>query len=192
MGRSMTPRRQIAAAAVLAAAVAMSGCAGHRHMPIFRTPPVADVVLQTWLAKSCKAGDDNELEGYMRKFGTQITANLIAAFTAGPPDSERQMVYRAAESQLAEVKQRMSAVRLRQEDADLVQQLDPGAYSKKAVEDRVRAYRSSALAGLGVVGTPEARARLAQEAADAQSEYQALASLILAQGTKTPKMPKRQ
>jgi hypothetical protein len=173
-------------AAVFVTAMA-TGCAYRPHMPVFRTPPTPDTVVQTWLRKNCKAGDDNDLEQYMRQFGVQVTPALIAAFAMGPPEPERQAILSGAESQLYDLQRRLVAARLAPEDAARIRDLSPKVYAQQALDKFIQAYKSSALAGLGVVGTPDAITQLQKEASNAQSEFYVLARVILAHARKPAK-----
>lgn len=179
MGRSLDPR-QLASAALFACAMIAGGCVRPARHPVFPAPPTPVQVYETWLAKNCNVGDDKDLERYLRQYSAQVTPRLIQAFVAGPPQDALSGVQSRAESQLVEIQRSMDSLHLPADDAARLQNLSPKDYSQAAVADYVRAYKSSALAGLGVIQTPEALARLNQELNSPDSEFYAIAKVILA------------
>lgn len=171
---------------MVAAGVLTAGsCLRPPVRPVFPQPPASpQPVLELWLQKSCKVGEDNGLEKAMRRFGPQLTPPLIAAFQAGPAEKDENIVANQAKTQLLEMQRRIGAgdsLGLRKEDAGRIRRLDPDQHSRQALEEFQLSYRSSALAGLGAVRTPEAVAYLQKEAADPQSRFRDLARSILRQ-----------
>lgn len=183
MGRSIEPRR-LAAAALFACAVVSGGCVRAARRPVFPAPPTPAQVYETWLAKNCNVGDDKDLERYLRLYSSQVTPRLIQAFVEGPPQDARVGVQSRAESQLLEIQRSTDPLHVPPEEAARLKSLSPKDFAQAALDDYVRAYKSSALAGLGITRTPEAIARLNQELNIPDSEFYALAKVILAQANK--------
>jgi len=86
---------------------------------------------------------------------------------------------------LVQIQRSMDSLNLPADEASRLQSLNPKEYSQAAVDDYVRAYKSSALAGLGVANSPEGIARLQQESNSPNSEFYAIAKVILAQVKKS-------
>ncbi len=188
MGRPVTPRTWGISSIILAGVVLIDSCARTPRRPVFPQPPNSpDKVLEVWLAKNCKVGEENDLEQYMRRFGPQLTPKLIQAFEQGPPDAQKQAIASHAVSELAELRQRTASLRLRPEDAQRIMAIDYAAYSGKAVAEFTQAYKSSALAGLGTTRTPGAIAYLRAETLKPGSDFQGLAGAILAHIGKSPR-----
>jgi hypothetical protein len=177
---AITPRVAVAAA-IVAVVLADGGCVRRPRRPVFSpiNPPGPDLVLKTWLSKTCKVGEDNDLERYMRNFGPQITPGLLAALANGPPEEQRIAVYNHSSKQLLQMQAKLDALGLPERDANWIRSLKPEDYSRKAVDDFVQAYKSSALAGLAVAGTPEAKAQLQKEAANSDSPFSGIARKML-------------
>jgi hypothetical protein len=178
-------RWYLAIAVALAIAMASSGCARvprRSYFPKTQPPPTPDVVLATWLTKNCKVGEDSDLESYMRKYGQQIIARLINAFTIGPDNPQTIGEITAyAKSQAYELQLKADFLGLDPNAASRIRSLNPDDFARQALDEFIRAYKSSALAGLAVIRSPQAIARIQSEAANPQSEFQGVAAAILAQ-----------
>jgi len=184
MGRSIDTQRLVTAA-LFACAVVSGGCVRATRHPVFPGPPTPVQVYETWLAKNCNVGDDKALERYLSQYRAQVTPALIQAFIAGPPQDARLGVQSRSEAQLVQIQRSMDSLNLPADEASRLQSLNPKEYSQAAVDDYVRAYKSSALAGLGVANSPEGIARLQQESNSPNSEFYAIAKVILAQVKKS-------
>ena len=188
MGGPVTPRTWGIFGTMLAGAVLVDSCARPPRRPVFPQPPSSpDQVLEVWLAKNCKVGEENDLERSMRRFGPQLTPKLIQAFEKGPPETQTQAIASHAAAELAELQQRVASLRLRPEDARSIMAMPYTAYSGKAVAEFTQAYKSSALAGLGATRTQDAIAYLRAETLKPGSDFQGLTGAILARIGKSPR-----
>jgi hypothetical protein len=126
-------------------------------------------------------GEDNDLETFVRKYAPQLTQGFLQALANGPGQEERLAADSYARWQLGQMQARLNDLGLPEADAAHIQSLKPDDYAKKAVDDFVLAFRSSALAGLAVAHTPEARAQIEKEAANPDSAFYQVAIALLKQ-----------
>lgn len=167
--------------------IVASGCRPHVRRVFPQPPQTHQPVLELWLSKNCNVGDDKGLEREMRRFAVDLTPRFIAAFESGPPQQEKDAAADYARGQLQQTQKRLregDSLGLSPRQAARVQALNPAESAARAVAEFVLSYRFAALAGLAVVRTPEALARLQREAADPQSPFQNMAA-ALAKRTKS-------
>lgn len=155
----------------------------HRHRPRVKVfpsgRPTPEVVLQTWLAKSCGVGELGDLEEEMRRLGDGLTEQLIAAFEDKPTLADKGVVAEYEREALRRMKRELDSLGSGEEEKLRVRNRVETEHVDQAVARYVRNYKSAVLSGLGVVGTPKARLYLEQVKANRESAFQGNAGVIL-------------
>jgi hypothetical protein len=153
----------LASALVLAAATAQA-------QPPFGLSPEAYAVFNRWMLASCIGGDERELADALRRYPQPLTKAFQQAIRKGPSPEELREVRAGAEVRFeSRAKFPLSEFRISgvsEEDLARFNRVSRQEY----VDDQVRrfqaGYRSNAVAGLGAIGGPAARAVLSRIAAD--------------------------
>lgn len=160
--------------AALAAIAVMRECGNRRS---------AGRVFADWMNRSCTVSERGDVENKLRRYASQLQPRLEEAFLKGPPPEARSQWLGVAERERKEVLEAIDAGKAyglsREEIARLrARSVKPAA--QEGLDEFVEGYRSAALAGLGVLGTPRSRRFLEGILSDPkQREYHQPAGLAL-------------
>ena len=160
MAGQLTPRllRLIAA---LALAIASASAFAQ---PRFGLSPEVYAVFNRWMLASCIGGDERALAESLRRYPQPLTSAFGQALAAGPSAEELAAVRAGAEARYeSRAKFPLSEFRIAgvsDEDLARFNRVARSEYVDDQVKRFADGYRSNALAGLGVIGTPDARAQL--------------------------------
>ena len=126
----------------------------------FRARRYTEALLNEWLSRNCAIGERGALERELQRYGSRLEPRLEQAFVNGPPADLRTQWLRIEQREQKEVVAAIDAGRTHGLSADAIAKLrirSLVAPSDAVLNDRVEAYRSAALAGLGVIGDARAR-----------------------------------
>ena len=138
--------------------------------PPFGLTPEVYAVFNRWMLASCIGGDERELADALRRYPQPLTKAFQQALRTGPSPQELREVRAGAEARYeSRAKFPLNEFRI-----SGVSEADLARFNRVSreeyVNDQVRrfqaGYRSNAVAGLGVIGGPAARATLSRIAAD--------------------------
>ena len=138
--------------------------------PPFGLTPEVYAVFNRWMLASCIGGDERALAEALRRYPAPLTKAFQQALRQGPTPQELSAVRAGAEARYeARAKFPLSEFRI-----SGVSEADLRRFNSVSREDYVNdqlrrfqtGYRSNAVAGLGVIGGPAARATLSRIAAD--------------------------
>ena len=156
-------------ALMLAATIAQAQPQPPSQPPFGLTPEVY-AVFNRWMLASCIGGDERELADALRRYPQPLTKAFQQALRTGPSPQELRELRAGAETRYeSRAKFPLSEFRI-----SGVSEADLARFNRVSreeyVNDQVRrfqaGYRSNAVAGLGVIGGPAARATLSRIAAD--------------------------
>lgn len=138
--------------------------------PRFGLSPEAYAVFNRWMLASCIGGDEQALAASLRQYPQPLTKAFQQALTTGPSSAELAAVRAGAEQRYAtREKFPLSEFRIEgvsREDLARFNSVSRQQYVDDQVQRFAAGWRSNAVAGLGVIGTPEARAQLERIAAN--------------------------
>jgi len=153
----------------LAAAALALGAASSHAQPAGMTPEVA-AVFNRWMLASCIGGDERALAEALRRYPQPLTKAFTLAIRSGPTAAELADVRAGAETRYeARAKFPLNEFRISgvsEEDLRRFNSVSRDDYVNDQVRRFQAGYRSNAVAGLGVIGGPQARATLSRIAAD--------------------------
>lgn len=139
------------------------GAASAQAQPVGLAPDVA-AVFNRWMLASCIGGDERALAESLRRYPQPLTSAFGQALAAGPSAEELAAVRAGAEARYeSRAKFPLSEFRIAgvsNEDLARFNRVARSEYVDDQVKRFADGYRSNALAGLGVIGTPDARAQL--------------------------------
>jgi len=151
-------------AQLLAAIALMLTSAVPSAQPRFGLSPEAYAVFNRWMLASCIGGDEQALAASLRQYPQPLTKAFQQAITTGPSAAELASVRSGAEQRYANrQKFPLSEFRIEgvsPEDLARFNRVSRQQYVDDQVRRYTAGYRSNAVAGLGVIASPEARAQL--------------------------------
>lgn len=152
-----------------AVAALVSTCTVAGAQPRYGLAPDAYTIFSKWMTSSCIGDEERALREALRRHRAELVPAFRKALADGPPPAELRAVRAAAEARHAE----LAKFPLREYRVEGVSAQDLARFARVTrdnyVNDQLRrvatGYRSNAVAGLGIVGGPEARRILTQAAA---------------------------
>jgi len=164
---------------LLAAIALVAAGAGASAQPRFGLSPEAYAVFNRWMLASCIGGDERELAASLRQYAQPLTSAFQQAIAQGPSAAELADVRTGAEARYAErAKFPLSEFRIAgvsEQDLARFNRVSRQEYVDDQVKRFAAGYRSNAVAGLGVIGTPAARAQLTRIAGNPRDPLAAAA-----------------
>jgi len=149
---------------LLAAIALMLTSAVASAQPRFGLSPEAYAVFNRWMLTSCIGGDEKALADSLRQYPQPLTKAFQQAITTGPSAAELASVRSGAEQRYADrQKFPLSEFRIEgvsREDLARFNSVSRQQYVDDQVKRFAAGWRSNAVSGLGVIGTPEGRAQL--------------------------------
>ena len=132
--------------------------------PRFGLSPEVYEVFNRWMLASCIGGDERVLADSLRQYPQPLTRAFQQAIQTGPSAAELAAVRAGAEQRYA-ARQKFPLSEFRiagvsEEDLARFNRVTRQQYVDDQVKRYTDGYRSNAVAGLGVIGSPEARAQL--------------------------------
>lgn len=144
-------------------------CAPALAQPRYALSPDAYAVFSRWMTSSCIGDEAQKLNDALRRYRVELAPAFRQALADGPPAEALRSVRIAAESRYAELaKFPIGEYRVEGVTAQALARLrgvPRQGYIADQVQRYVNGYRSNAVAGLGIVGGPQARAQLSRLAA---------------------------
>ena len=140
-------------------------------MPAFAQPryglsPDAYAVFSRWMTSSCVGDEAGALNDALRRYRVELAPAFRQALADGPPADALRSVRTAAESRYAELaKFPINEYRVEGMTTDALAQrrrVSRQSYAADQAQRYASGYRSNAVAGLGIVGGPQARALLSR------------------------------
>jgi hypothetical protein len=131
--------------------------------PRYGLSPQAYAVFSKWMTSSC-IGDEAEVwRETLRRYRNELAPAFVRALTDGPPEAQIAAVRRAADVRYR-VLASLPIDEYRIEGVDRRNLARPSrqGYADDQVQRYVTGYKSNAIAGLGIVGGPEARTVLSR------------------------------
>jgi len=137
--------------------------------PSYGLSPDAYAVFSRWMTSSCLGDEADTLRDALRRHRVELAPAFQRALADGPPPEALRAVRAAAESRHAELA-RFPIAEYRIEGANvqalaLQRRSTRQSYAADQAQRYATGYRSNAVAGLGIVGGPQARATLSRMAA---------------------------
>src|SRR5215470_3021686 len=135
-----------------------------------------------WLFSNCDTGEGRSLGSKLGQFKVELEPFFLAALQQGPDESQLAEQQRASEAryqQRQEVLKSNRQLPLSEEDRRAAQAVSREQYLAQEKEDFVQRYKSQAVAGLGIVGGPKAKAALEILGKDEKSPLQGSAQQAL-------------
>ena len=150
---------------IVAGAVAMA-CTVAAAQPRYGLPPEIAAVFNRWVLATCIGDEERALIDDLRRYREPLAVAFQKAIVDGPSPRELREA-RAAASERYDARAKFPLQEFRIEGVSQEELERFGRVSRQQyVDDQVRrfatGYRSNAVAGLGIVGGPASRARLAR------------------------------
>jgi hypothetical protein len=156
------------ARSVTIAALALA-CMPAIAQPRYGLSPDAYAVFSRWMTASCVGDEAQTLNDALRRYRVELAPAFRKALADGPPPEALRSVRTAAETRYAELaKFPISQYRVEGVTAEALARhrgVSRQGYVADQVQRYANGYRSNAIAGLGIVGGPEARTQLSRLAA---------------------------
>jgi hypothetical protein len=137
--------------------------------PRYGLSPEAYAVFSLWMTSTCVGDEAEALNDALRRYRAELAPAFRQALADGPPAAALRSVRTAAESRHAALaKFPVDEYRIEGVTAKALAQqrrVSRQSYAADQVQRYVNGYRSNAVAGLGIVGGPQARAQLSGLAA---------------------------
>ena len=136
--------------------------------PRYGLSPDAYAAFSRWMTSSCLGDEADALREALRRHRVELAPAFQRALADGPPPEALRAVRSSAESRHAELA-RFSINEYRIEGANvqaltLQRRTSRQSYVADQAQRYATGYRSNAVAGLGIVGGPQARATLSRMA----------------------------
>jgi hypothetical protein len=131
----------------------------------------ARAVAVKWLLSNCETGEGNRLRDSLQRFKAELEPFFLQALHQGPDEKQLSDVQRASDAQYQQRQEVLKSGKLplKEEDRRAAQAVTRDQYVAEAKEDFVNRYKSQAVAGLGIVGGPKAKAELQSLSRDEKS-----------------------
>jgi hypothetical protein len=115
-----------------------------------------------WLLSNCEVGDGGRLKAQLQQVKAELEPFFLQALQQGPDEKQLSDLQRASEAQYQQRQEVLKSGRLplKDEDRRNAEATTREQYLAQEKEDFVNRYKSQAVAGLGIVGGPKARAEL--------------------------------
>ena len=116
-----------------------------------------------WLLSNCEIGEGTRLTSQLIQFKAELEPFFLQALQQGPNDKQLSGVQRASEvryQQRQELLKSRQRLGLSDDDRKAAQAISREQYLAQEKEAFVLRYKSQAVAGLGIVGGPKAKAML--------------------------------
>jgi hypothetical protein len=156
----LTTQRWIARSTVLIL-IAMVGLPVSGQRPSELSEQARAVAVQ-WLLSNCEVGEGNRLKFHLQEFRAELEPFFLQALHQGPDEKQLSDVRRASDAQYQQRQDVLKSGKLplKDEDRRAAHAVTRDQYVAQSKEDFVNRYKPQAVAGLGVVGGPKAKAEL--------------------------------
>jgi hypothetical protein len=124
-----------------------------------------------WLLSNCEVGEGTRLTSQLVLFKVELEPFFLQALQQGPDEKQLSDLQRTSEARYQQRQEVLKSGRfpLKDEDLKAAQSVTREQYMAQEKEDFVLRYKSQAVAGLGIVGGPKARAALVPLSKDDKS-----------------------
>lgn len=132
----------------------------------------ARAVAVEWLLSNCEMGEGTRVTSRLIEFRAELEPFFLRALQQGPDDKQLSELQRASEARYQQRQELLKSgqrLPLSDDDRKAAQAISREQYLAQEKEDFVLRYKSQAVAGLGIVGGPKAKAVLEPLSKDEKS-----------------------
>ena len=151
------------------AAMLVFACAPIAAQPRYGLAPDAYAVFSRWMTASCVGDEAQALQEALLRYRAELAPAFRQALADGPPAETLRAIRTAADARaVALARFPIAEYRIEGASAQALAQYrrkSRSDYAADQVQRYATGYRSNAVAGLGIVGGPDARTTLARLAA---------------------------
>ena len=144
--------------------------------------PETQVLVQTWLNKNCGAAEQRVLENQLIAIGSVVEPVFWEAFRLGPTEQELKTLSAAVAKRYAERQswlRQFGDAQMGKEETARQLAIPDRQYADREITQYTERYKTTALAGLGLIGTRQSEAELTRMANDGTDSAQTSAQEAL-------------
>ena len=144
--------------------------------------PEAQVLVQTWLNKNCGAAEQRVFEHQLLAVGSVVDPVFWEAFRLGPTEQELKTLSAAVAKRYAERQswlRQFGDAQMGKEETARQLAIPDRQYADREITQYTERYKTTALAGLGLIGTRQSEAELTRMANDGNNPAQTAAQEAL-------------
>lgn len=147
-----------------------------------RLGPEAQALVQTWLNKNCGAAEQGAFEKKLIEIGVVLEPVFWEAFRLGPTEQELKSTSAAVATRYGDRQRwlgQFGDAQMGKEETARQRAIPEQQYADREVTQYMERYKSSALAGLGLIGTQQSEVELKCIAEDDRNPEQTAAQEAL-------------
>ena len=144
--------------------------------------PEAQVLVQTWLNKNCGAAEQRVFEHQLFEVGSVVEPVFWEAFRLGPTEQELNTLSAAVAKRYDERQswlRQFGDAQMGKEETARQLAIPDRQYADREITQYTERYKTTALAGLGLIGTQQSEAELKRMANDGNNPAQTAAQEAL-------------
>jgi hypothetical protein len=144
--------------------------------------PEAQAIVQTWLNKNCGAAEQKKFEIQLSQLGNVLEPAFWEAFHKGPTEQDLKTIQNATVKRFQDRNKwllEFGDVQMGKEETNRQLGVSQEQYVEREVSQYRQRYKTSALSGIGLIGTDQSELELKQIANDAENPAQTAAQETL-------------
>ena len=137
--------------------------------------PEAQVLVQTWLNKNCGAAEQRVFENQLLEIGSVVEPAFWEAFRLGPTEQEVKTLSDAVAKRYADRQswlRQFGDAQMGKEETARQLAISERQYADREITQYTERYKTTAVAGLGLIGTQQSEAELKRIADDGTNPAQ--------------------